>query len=256
MSLRSKLPHFALASALAVNVLCFGYAPADAATPRDVKRMVVKVAADTSVPPSMALAVASVESGFREDFESAAGTRGVMQISAEVADKHGISADELWDARTNIRLGLKILSNLFRNSGHDWPTALKRYAKKMPGGYKPARFARKVLRLERRFAEEIVTRRDLERRKREVLNIAQDGRYERVEFDTPEQTVAWRTPKTQTHQRTDKPTRAERPHHGLDDFDSRLEDRRRVARVELDDFSAGRIPDWLPRGRNTTRSVR
>ena len=46
-----------------------------------------------------------------------------------------------------------------------------RYAKKMPGGYKPVRFARKVLRQER-FAEEIVTRRDLERRKREVLKVA------------------------------------------------------------------------------------
>ena len=231
-----NLTRFAVASTLAVSVLCLGYTTADAATPREVKRMVVKIAADTAVPPSMALAVASVESGFRDDFESAAGTRGVMQISTAIADKHGVEASALWDARTNIRLGLKILSNLFRNAEHDWPTALRRYAKKMPGGYKPVRFARKVLRLERRFAEEIVTRRDLER----------------LKATASEAEIVWQTPASSTSS-TRKKVRADRPHHGLDDFNARLEERRLAARIELDDFSAGRIADGHLGQRNTKK---
>ena len=50
-----NLTRFAVASTLAVSVLCLGYTVADAATPREVKRMVVKIAADTAVPPSMVL---------------------------------------------------------------------------------------------------------------------------------------------------------------------------------------------------------
>ena len=246
------LTRFAVASTLAVSVLCLGYTTADAATPREVKRMVVKIAADTAVPPSMALAVASVESGFRDDFESAAGTRGVMQISTAIADKHGVEASALWDAQTNIRLGLKILSNLFRNAEHDWSTALMRYAKKMPGGYKPVRFARKVLRQERRFAEEIVTRRDLERRKREVLKVAADGRYEGLKATASEAEIVWQTPAPSISSARKK-VRAVRPHHGLDDFSAQLEERRLAARVELDDFSAGRISDGRLGQRNTKK---
>ena len=108
-----NLTRFAVASTLVVSVLCLGYTTADAATPREIKRMVVKIAADTAVPPSMALAVASVESGFRDDFESAAGTRGVMQISTAIADKHGVEASALWDAQTNIRLGLRSSATSF-----------------------------------------------------------------------------------------------------------------------------------------------
>ena len=247
-----NLTRFAVASTLAVSVLCLGYTTADAATPREVKRMVVKIAADTAVPPSMALAVASVESGFRYDFESAAGTRGVMQISTAIADKHGVEASALWDAQTNIRLGLKILSNLFRNAEYDWSTALMRYAKKMPGGYKPVRFARKVLRQERRFAEEIVTRRDLERRKREVLKVAADGRYEGLKATASEAEIVWQTPAPSISSARKK-VRAVRPHHGLDDFSAQLEERRLAARVELDDFSAGRISDGRLGQRNTKK---
>jgi hypothetical protein len=253
-SLKSIAPSV-LAIALASTAV-LGVSTTEAATPREVKRIVVKLAADTAVPPSIALAVASVESGFRDDFESATGTRGVMQITPDVADEHGVSPDALWNARKNVALGLKMLSDYFQKSEHQWPVALQRYAKAMPGGYAPGKFARKVLRLERRFAEEIVTRKALENRKREVLNVAQDGKYYFgvEEPEAPE--IAWNDEKPVRFAMNNKSRRLPgRPSRfRMDDFDSGLKQRLEQARRSLDDFSAGLIPDHLTRGRRSWRN--
>ena len=257
-TLKSIAPSF-LAIALASTAILGVSTATEAATPREVKRIVVKLAADTAVPPSIALAVASVESGFRDDFESATGTRGVMQITPDVADEHGVSPDALWNARKNVALGLKMLSDYFQKSEHQWPAALQRYAKAMPGGYAPGKFARKVLRLERRFAEEIVTRKALENRKREVLNVAQDGKYYFGAEEPKAPKIAWNDEKpTRVAALNATPRRhSGRPsRRGLDDFDTDLKQRLEQARRSLDDFSAGLIPDHLPRGRRNWRNNR
>ena len=73
--------------------------------------MVVKIAADTA---ALSMAWQSpVSNPISRRLRERCGTRGVMQISTAIADKHGVEASALWDAQTNIRLGLKILSNLF-----------------------------------------------------------------------------------------------------------------------------------------------
>ena len=253
--LLSALTIVALASTAILGVS----SAANAATPREVKRIVVKLASDTAVPPSIALGVASVESGFRDDFESATGTRGVMQITPEVADEHGVSPDALWNARKNVALGLKMLSDYFQKSEHQWPVALRRYAKAMPGGYAPGKFARKVLRLERRFAEEIVTRKALENRKRDVLNVAQDGKYYFGTEKPAAPEIAWNDKKpARVAALNVAPQRySARPaHRALDDFDTDLKQRLEQARRSLDDFSAGLTPDHLPRGRRSWRNSR
>lgn len=257
-TLKSITPSF-LAIALASTAILGVSSAANAATPREVKRIVVKLASDTAVPPSIALGVASVESGFRDDFESATGTRGVMQITPEVADEHGVSPDALWNARKNVALGLKMLSDYFQKSEHQWPVALRRYAKAMPGGYAPGKFARKVLRLERRFAEEIVTRKALENRKRDVLNVAQDGKYYFGTEKPAAPEIAWNDKKpARVAALNVAPQRysARQAHRALDDFDTDLKQRLEQARRSLDDFSAGLIPDHLPRGRRSWRNSR
>lgn len=252
MTLPHKLTQLALGAAIVVSALQMTAVPADAAAPREVKRIVADLARDTAVPPSLALAVASVESGFRDDFESAAGTRGVMQISPAVAKSYGVRPKELWDARKNVALGLKILSVYFQNASHEWPVALKRYAKAMPGGYKPQHFARKVLRLERRFAEEIVTRKALEKRKREVLKVAEDGQYYFGSDDESDREVTWKTglriaeaaipKKSRQKADTKRPAKA--------GFIPVFERRLQLARRNLDDFSSGRIPADMQRPRH------
>jgi hypothetical protein len=257
-TLKPIVPSF-LAIALASTSILGMAISANAETAREVKQIVTKLASDTVVPSSIALAVASVESGFRDDFESATGTRGVMQITPEVADEHGVSPDALWNAHKNVALGLKMLGSYFQKSEHQWPVALQRYANAMPGGYAPGKFARKVLRLERRFAEEILTRKELEYRKREVLNVAQDGKYYFSAKEPKASEVAWDANKparvaaldTVLWQHSSRPSG-----RGLADFDTDLKQRLEQARRSLDDFSAGLIPDHLPRGRRSQRNSR
>jgi hypothetical protein len=80
----------------------------DAATRSQVRTMVVEEAQrNGTVPASLALAVAKVESGFDERAESIAGARGVMQIMPKTAwGEYNIAADRLWDPRLNIRTGI------------------------------------------------------------------------------------------------------------------------------------------------------
>ena len=251
-----SIAHTCLAIVLATTIVLEWTTYAAAAVPREVKRIVIKLAADTAVPPSIALAVASVESGFRDDLESSTGARGVMQITPAIADEYGVTPEALWDAHKNVALGLKMLSGYFQNSDHQWPVALQRYAEAIPGGPAPEKFARRVLRLERRFAEEIITRKALEYRKREVLNVAQDGRYyfQDVDVDTPR--IVWNEKKpARVAANYTKPWRQFTP-RGHDDFDTDLKQKLEQARRSLDDFSAGLIPEHLLRGRQKWRNSR
>jgi hypothetical protein len=101
---------------------------ADAATRAEVKRMVVEEARDSTVPTALALAVATVESNFDERALSSAGARGVMQIMPATArDVFGIAAEELWDARLNVQLGIDYLEQLQEQYGGRWDLALSHY---------------------------------------------------------------------------------------------------------------------------------
>jgi hypothetical protein len=101
---------------------------AAAATRTEIKRMVVAEALNSRVPPSLALAVAKVESDFQANALSTAGARGVMQIMPATArSEFGVDADELWDPKLNIQLGIGYLEQLYDQYGGKWELALSHY---------------------------------------------------------------------------------------------------------------------------------
>lgn len=236
--------------------------PAGAASRSQVKDIIVEEADRTIVAPSLALAVAHVESNFRDDYESPTGARGVMQIMPDVAEReYDVDPDELWDARANVRLGLGILEQTIRAADQRWDVALARYAAGSDKGRGRAgnpvrRYVRDVLRWERRYAEEITAQNDVERRRREVLRVAEDGRYrtyseydDRDEFERPRKVRPRKVRPRRYYRlrvrRLVRVARLDRRH----DLHGDIEARRRAARRWLDDFGAGRIPDDMPRRR-------
>ncbi|UKJ74474.1 phage tail length tape measure family protein [Azospirillum brasilense] len=82
------------------------------------------------VPEEVALAVAKIESGFRQHeasgrvLTSSAGAQGVMQLMPGTADWLGVDAA---NTRENIRGGVKFLSMLGRQFGGDWTMAAAAY---------------------------------------------------------------------------------------------------------------------------------
>ena len=102
--------------------------PSAAATRTDIKSIIIDEARNSDVPPALALAIAKVESDFNKDALSTAGARGVMQIMPKTAkDEFGIDADELWNARLNIQLGIDFLSRLYDQYDGSWEMALSHY---------------------------------------------------------------------------------------------------------------------------------
>ena len=79
------------------------------------------------VPQDLALAVAKVESGFQAEAHSNKGARGIMQIMPATAwEWYGLPAAELWDPETNIRTGVRHLSDLYASLG-SWDLVLVGY---------------------------------------------------------------------------------------------------------------------------------
>ncbi|MFT6580694.1 MAG: lytic transglycosylase domain-containing protein [Alphaproteobacteria bacterium] len=115
---------YANAKAVAIAPRARINAKAVAIEPRArVKAMVVREAIDLGVPAPLALAVAHAESNFNPAAESRVGARGVMQIMPATArGEYAIHADQLWDLRINIRLGLHFLRRLIDRYGGrvDW----------------------------------------------------------------------------------------------------------------------------------------
>ncbi|GAB6052792.1 hypothetical protein JCM17960_16120 [Magnetospira thiophila] len=103
-------------------------APTDTASRTEIKQMILHEAARTRVPLELALAVAKVESDFNARALSKAGARGVMQIMPKTGrDEFGLTPDELWNARTNIRTGLAYLERLYDQYDARWDLALSHY---------------------------------------------------------------------------------------------------------------------------------
>lgn len=103
-------------------------AAAEAARRVEIKRIVINEAAQSNVPVPLALAVAKVESDFNARALSSAGARGVMQIMPATGQQEfGLTADQLWNPRTNIRTGIRFLEQLHRQYGQRWDLALSHY---------------------------------------------------------------------------------------------------------------------------------
>ena len=94
-----------------------------------LKQMIVQEAAKTTnVTPSVALAVAKIESGFRPHVVSSAGAIGVMQIMPRTGrDLFGLSRAELFDPAINIRAGVTFLDKLIDRYGGRVDLALSHY---------------------------------------------------------------------------------------------------------------------------------
>ena len=114
----------------------------------DIQRLVVIEAGRNGVVPApLALAVAEVSSDFVPRTVGTSGAIGVMQIDPVVAqNEFGATEASLWDAATNVRLGLAYLSRLHRRYGGDWELALSHFRGGAlhwtNGGYRPHDFTR------------------------------------------------------------------------------------------------------------------
>ena len=209
---------------------------AEAATRAQVKRIVVEESLRAGFPPSLAMAVAKVESDFDDSAESPAGARGVMQIMPKTGkDLYGIDPEELWDARLNAQLGIDYLKSLIRRYDGRWDIALSHYnggsgvgdpsnPKIIPA---TTAYVNKVLRLQRRYREEARSwAAELKNGGGELAMIR--APYSRSESGAPRQPIPRR------HAR-----HVDRQHGGPTDFDlgTSIEARRRIARRYLDDFA-------------------
>jgi len=105
----------------------------DSAIQAGVKELIREEAARAAFPPQLAEAVAYVESRFTPDAVSSKGARGVMQIMPSTAAGLNTDADALFDARTNVRLGIQYLQQLVDQYG-SYDRALAHYV----GGYAAA----------------------------------------------------------------------------------------------------------------------
>jgi soluble lytic murein transglycosylase-like protein len=94
-----------------------------------IRVLIAKHAAENGVPFELADAVARIESTYKPHASSSAGALGLMQIKPGTAHDVGFagSANELYDAETNIRFGVKFLAQVYRKSGGDLCGTVMRY---------------------------------------------------------------------------------------------------------------------------------
>ena len=229
-----------LTSLAAAVALTFGAAGVGhAATRTDIKQIVVEEALATTVPPSLALAVAKVESDFQAGALSPKGARGVMQIMPATArGEFGVAADELWNPRLNIQLGIDFLAQLIQRYDGRWDLALSHYNSgriKRAGGHAeplPAtrNYVATVLRWQRRYAAQATVWR--------AKPFPPAGwqpaktRIARLARPLPRRKAIARTRLKPT-----PPTTSQEHIHGLDDFSGPIEERRQRMRSLLDDFA-------------------
>ncbi len=217
-------------SLLMVFVSTSGYA----ATRAQIKQLVVEEAMNHRVPPSLALAVAKVESDFQPQAKSKAGAQGVMQIMPKTArTEFGVNAKQLWNPRTNIRLGMKFLKQLHRQYGGRWDLALSHYnggtlkgrgANASPHSY-TKKYVASVLRWQNRYQEQ--------------ATVWQVAAVESPYQKRPYKVKVYRPkPQQYTQKAQAMPRENWHPKPTINQqYDTRLEDRIRRAQRILDDFS-------------------
>jgi soluble lytic murein transglycosylase-like protein len=92
-----------------------------------ILRTVHYEASRAELPPELVLAVIEVESNFDRFALSHAGARGLMQVMPFWLDEIGRPGDDLFDIRTNLRLGCTILRHYLDRERGDRTRALARY---------------------------------------------------------------------------------------------------------------------------------
>jgi soluble lytic murein transglycosylase-like protein len=99
----------------------------DPATRLEFLRLVHAESAKAKLSPELVLAVINVESGFDRLAISRSGAFGYMQIMPFWLDEIGQSGDNLFQARTNLRMGCTILRYYLDKEHDSYVRALARY---------------------------------------------------------------------------------------------------------------------------------
>jgi len=219
--------------------------PAEASTRSDVRRLVVEEAMNSHVPPSLAMAVAKVESDFQQKALSTAGARGVMQIMPATAmGEYGVRADELWNARLNVQLGINYLEKLIARYHGRWDLALSHYnggsVMRTRSSMEPLpttrNYVKAVLKWQKRYAEQ-ATVWALAEAVDEGWHAARTRHADHTS-DAPTRIVVREITSGTAARRSEWPV----PGGSLDDFDDSLEMRLIETRGTLDDFTP--IVSW------------
>jgi len=93
-----------------------------------IQKFLVDEANRQNIDPALALAIAKVESDFNPRALSHAGAKGVMQIMPATAEGvFGISSNQLFDAKTNIELGIRFIKKLLSRYDQRIDIALSHY---------------------------------------------------------------------------------------------------------------------------------
>jgi len=93
-----------------------------------IHKLLVDEANRQGIDPTLALAMAEVESNFNPRALSKAGAKGVMQIMPATAESvFGISSNQLYDAKTNIYIGISFIKKLLNRYNQRLDIALSHY---------------------------------------------------------------------------------------------------------------------------------
>lgn len=128
-------------AAALILVLAAVPAHADPADPVALRVMVRTEAAKQGLPPEIADAVATVESGYRPGAVGAVGEIGLMQVLPSTARMLGFAGTnaELAVPETNIRYGVDYLHSAWKLAGEDLCTTVMKYR----AGHGESRFSHK-----------------------------------------------------------------------------------------------------------------
>jgi hypothetical protein len=120
---------FIISTLIIITLMHSSIATADSSTKHyTIQKFLVDEANRQSIDPALALAIAKVESNFNPSALSHAGAKGVMQIMPATAEGvFGISADRLFDAKTNIELGISFIKKLLSRYDQRTDIALSHY---------------------------------------------------------------------------------------------------------------------------------
>ena len=96
---------------------------------RHMAEDIFDAARESGIEPDIAYGLVKTESTFRERSVSPVGARGLTQVMPRTAQwlRPGISAEDLFDRRTNLRLGFQYLSRLVEKYSGDVKLALLAY---------------------------------------------------------------------------------------------------------------------------------
>jgi hypothetical protein len=94
----------------------------------DIQQLVIAEAKRQNLAPSLALAIAKVESNFDPKALSHAGAKGVMQIMPRTAEQtFGVPRGRLFEPRVNINLGVRFIKQLLERYDNHLEIALSHY---------------------------------------------------------------------------------------------------------------------------------